>query len=604
MTYPEPPSLSTSYTAKEQAVGDGSFPGQELDNDFVALRDAYIELLNFVKGITRSDGKLANGSVGAETLGAGITLGFEPPTEWATATAYAVGQTVFEANVFYICVTSHTSTVFANDLSSGRWDMLVDFTTEAAAAQAARVAAEAAQSAAETARTGAETARSGAESAQTATGADRTAAETARTAAETAASGAATAQSAAETARTGAETARTGAETAATSASNDASTSNTNRVASETARTGAEAAQTAAEAAAVGSDSGNKVPVGTVMWFADTTAPNGWLIADGTAVTLLYPDLRALLIGAGSPFGVDGGGNPLRPNLLGEFIRGWDNGRGIDAGRVFGSSQDDAFQGHEHQISYRSELTGGGGGDNIERDDPTFYVTNGIVSDGVNGTPRIADETRPRNVALLPCIKAFGIVSVEGMADLSQLLTAIASQAEAEAGTDNTKLMTPLRTAEAIAVSTLRRHPDGAKELTGLQFVDFLNIPAGANQIMVLFSDVSLDANASGLIQFGDSGGIEATGYTGTFRAGSASNTMTTTGFMVHLGNAARTATGQWVLHRMTGNLWVGTADHELTGSNFTDLAAKKLLDGELTQLRIQAEGGNFDGGSVAVLYQ
>jgi hypothetical protein len=61
------------------------------------------------------------------------------------------------------------------------------------------------------------------------------------------------------------------------------------------------------------------------------------------------------------------------------------------------------------------------------------------------------DETRPRNVALLPCIKAFGAVSVAGMADLSELLTGIATQAEAEAGADNTKLMTPLRTAQVLA---------------------------------------------------------------------------------------------------------------------------------------------------------
>jgi hypothetical protein len=63
------------------------------------------------------------------------------------------------------------------------------------------------------------------------------------------------------------------------------------------------------------------------------------------------------------------------------------------------------------------------------------------------------DETRPRNVALLPCIKAFGAVSVAGMADLAELLTGIATQAEAEAGADNTKLMTPQRVRQSIGAN-------------------------------------------------------------------------------------------------------------------------------------------------------
>jgi len=220
---------------------------------------------------------------------------------------------------------------------------------------------------------------------------------------------------------------------AATSASN-ASTSEANVAAIETA---------VADAVALA----NGMPLGTVMYFSAPTAPDGWLVADGTPVTALYPDLRTLLVNAGSPFGNDGT-DPLRPNLLGEFIRGWDNGRGVDAGRVFGSFQLDEFKSHSHDYNlsraYDSSSTNTssyiGKGQNENRvDDRSGQIQN------TGGS-----ETRPRNIALLPCIRAFGAVTIEGMADLAALLTAIASQAEAEAGTDNTKLMTPLRTSEAV----------------------------------------------------------------------------------------------------------------------------------------------------------
>jgi hypothetical protein len=74
-----------------------------------------------------------------------------------------------------------------------------------------------------------------------------------------------------------------------------------------------------------------------------------------------------------------------------------------------------------------------------------------------NKTWSAGGETRPRNVALLPCIKAFGAVSIAGMADLAELLTAIADKPTAEAGSNNTKLMTPLRVAEAIDASDKAR---------------------------------------------------------------------------------------------------------------------------------------------------
>jgi microcystin-dependent protein len=100
------------------------------------------------------------------------------------------------------------------------------------------------------------------------------------------------------------------------------------------------------------------------------------------------------------------------PDLRGEFLRGWDNARGVDSGRVVGLLQTDAFQSHRHEL-----VTGHWGISTTNYDSSWMinsqnFATNSTnnyagtpFSDGVNGNPRLAGETRPRNVAVLACIK-------------------------------------------------------------------------------------------------------------------------------------------------------------------------------------------------------
>lgn len=127
MAYPDKPVISTSYTAKEEAAADGSLPGQELDVDFAALAASLESLNDFVRGVTRSDGGLANGIVRRESLGADVLIGFDAPTTWATGVGYTLSNTVFNGAAFYICVIAHTSgSDFATDLAAGRWSLLFD----------------------------------------------------------------------------------------------------------------------------------------------------------------------------------------------------------------------------------------------------------------------------------------------------------------------------------------------------------------------------------------------------------------------------------------------------------------------------------------------
>lgn len=128
MPYPSAPEIQTSYTAEEQALGNGTLPGQELDVDLASIRASVTAIIEFLKTSLRSDGRLANGSVTQDALASSILIGFDPPAPWATGVAYTTRSTVFEGFGFYLCTVAHTSGTFATDLASGRWVLLADLT--------------------------------------------------------------------------------------------------------------------------------------------------------------------------------------------------------------------------------------------------------------------------------------------------------------------------------------------------------------------------------------------------------------------------------------------------------------------------------------------
>jgi microcystin-dependent protein len=87
------------------------------------------------------------------------------------------------------------------------------------------------------------------------------------------------------------------------------------------------------------------------------------------------------------------------PDLRGEFVRGWDDGRGVDTNRVFGSSQTDEIKTHNHSLLQN-------GNDNISPSGGTTNYRPGAdtAAGGLTGTTG-GTETRPRNVALSYFIK-------------------------------------------------------------------------------------------------------------------------------------------------------------------------------------------------------
>ena len=145
------------------------------------------------------------------------------------------------------------------------------------------------------------------------------------------------------------------------------------------------------------------VPTGSVFCMAMTTAPSGYLECDGSAVSrTTYADLFAAI---GTTWGSGNGSSTFNvPDLRGEFVRGWDNGRGVDTDRAFASAQGDQLQEHSHEIVVGQQNVG---------DPPNpitvrhFYIGGGpneeTETDGNTGN--FGSETRPRNIAMMYVIK-------------------------------------------------------------------------------------------------------------------------------------------------------------------------------------------------------
>lgn len=149
--------------------------------------------------------------------------------------------------------------------------------------------------------------------------------------------------------------------------------------------------------------------VGAVVHFATLSAPPGWLKCNGALLSRsAYSALWSVAqtsgmltasdaVWTGGEFGKfspgDGAATFRIPDLRGEFLRAWDDARGVDAARALGTRQTDEIKSHNHE----SNTYTGAGSFNVAATPGAFA---GSYTGSTGGV-----ETRPRNVALLACIK-------------------------------------------------------------------------------------------------------------------------------------------------------------------------------------------------------
>ncbi|EEX1361750.1 phage tail protein [Escherichia coli] len=159
----------------------------------------------------------------------------------------------------------------------------------------------------------------------------------------------------------------------------------------------------------LGLGEGSALPVGVPVPWPSATPPAGWLKCNGAAFSSeMYPKLAKAYPA-----------NKL-PDLRGEFIRGWDDGRGIDAGRALLSFQTGMLEKHRHIVVandgydtkdewelatiFKKTYTQGRGLDATSTGgslipSPTLHSRGSIGNTG-------GSETRPRNIAFNYIVRA------------------------------------------------------------------------------------------------------------------------------------------------------------------------------------------------------
>lgn len=132
-------------------------------------------------------------------------------------------------------------------------------------------------------------------------------------------------------------------------------------------------------------------PVASIITSASNSAPTGYLRANGAAIS--RTTYSRLFQAIGVTFGAGNGTTTFNlPDLRGMFLRGWSDGREIDVGRVFGSTQADSIRAHTHEFD-AAQWIGGYTEDGAAPDQRVVVGKRNTESFG--GT-----ETRPYNVAV------------------------------------------------------------------------------------------------------------------------------------------------------------------------------------------------------------
>ena len=143
--------------------------------------------------------------------------------------------------------------------------------------------------------------------------------------------------------------------------------------------------------------SGAALPAGAIMPFAMNSTPTGWLATDGTAVSRsTYANLFAAI---STTYGVGDGSTTFNlPDLRGYFVRGSGTNSDGTAAGTFGAKQADEFKSHTHNLWRHNGTANGSNNDATRFND--FFGLGALPTEATGGT-----ETRPKNIAMLYCIK-------------------------------------------------------------------------------------------------------------------------------------------------------------------------------------------------------
>lgn len=140
---------------------------------------------------------------------------------------------------------------------------------------------------------------------------------------------------------------------------------------------------------------------------------------------------------------------------------------------------------------------------------------------------------------------------------------------------------------------------------------DFTGIPSWAKRITFILNEVSTNGTAGFLLQIGDSGGLETTGYISTaIRINNVSTTAggsSTSGFyIVNNSSASYSHSGSITLVNIDGDTWIANGSFKTNTANVGLCGGSKTLTATLDRLRLTTTNGTdaFDAGSVNIMWE
>jgi hypothetical protein len=123
-----------------------------------------------------------------------------------------------------------------------------------------------------------------------------------------------------------------------------------------------------------------------------------------------------------------------------------------------------------------------------------------------------------------------------------------------------------------------------------------------------MFSGVSTNGTSNYLIQLGDAGGIENTGYVTAANYSTNTSAATTAGFNILYGifSSSSLVSGAATFSNLSGNTWVMSGNFNDDLQRNSSSSGAKTLSDVLTQLRVTTLNGTdtFDAGSINILYE
>ena len=200
---------------------------------------------------------------------------------------------------------------------------------------------------------------------------------------------------------------------------------------------------------------------------------------------------------------------------------------------------------------------------------------------------------------------AQGDILYHGATDYARLPKGTASQTlKMNAGATAPEWVT-VSTPTAITIGTEQATTSGS-------YFTFGSIPSGTKRVYMIFEQVDISGSDHWLIQIGDAGGIETSGYISTGTSVTAANVVanvsSTAGFAMHNNSgASSTLTGVHCIELTdsTNNTWIGHGTLKSHTNQHVFGAGSKSLSAELTQIKLDTTGSNtFTAGSVNITYE